>query len=123
MLKKSENPPLLSPSVQSLEELAGPWWVAHTRARFEKAFAWGLLKRGIGYFLPMVERVTMSGGRKRRGLMPLFSSYVFFCGAEQDRHAALATNRLCQVILVADQARLVSELAMIEGGPEFPSAG
>jgi hypothetical protein len=114
VLKKSENPPILSPVIGSLAEAAAPWWVAHTRARFEKAFAWDLLRRRIAYFLPMIERVTVSGGRKRRGMAPLFSSYVFFSGGDRERQAALATNRLCQTIQVADQARLVGELTMIE---------
>ena len=114
MLKASENPPILPPWVTSLEELGDRWWVGHTRARFEKVFAWALLNRSTGYFLPMVERVRVSGGRKRRVMMPLFTSYVFFCGDEEDRYAALATNRLCQVIDVPDQEALVREMLALE---------
>jgi len=77
MLKISENPPILPPEVKTVSELTGQWWVAHTKSRFEKAFAWDLLRRGIGYFLPLVERVRVSGGRHRRVLAPLFPSYVF----------------------------------------------
>lgn len=65
MLKLSENPAILTPEVQSLNELTGTWWVAYTKPRFEKAFAWDMLSRGIGYFLPMREKITFSGGRKR----------------------------------------------------------
>jgi len=73
MLKLSENPAILTPEVQSLVELGGTWWVAHTKARFEKAFAWDMSNRGIGYFLPMREKIIFSGGRKRRVMAPLFS--------------------------------------------------
>ena len=97
-----------------MSELQGKWWIAHTKARFEKAFAWNLLKREIGHFLPLVERVRISGGRKRRVMMPLFSSYVFFCGPEEDRYTALTTNRLCQTIEIVDQETLIHELLMIE---------
>jgi hypothetical protein len=114
MLKVSDNPPMLPPTAQNLRDLSGQWWVAHTRARFEKAFAWDLLERGIGFFLPMVERVTVSGGKKRRVFMPLFSSYVFLCGTAEQRQEALRTNRLCQTIEVADQEGLVCELTSIE---------
>jgi len=114
MFKLSDNPPILSPQIESLGEVTGRWWVAHTKARFEKAFAWQLYRLDIGYFLPMAERVRIYGGKKQRVMMPLFSSYVFFCGDDEDRYTAMTTNRLCQTIDVVDQARLVSELSAIE---------
>ena len=114
MLKLTDNPPILSPTVDRLADLSGRWWVGHTRARFEKAFARDLLRREIGYFLPMIQRVTFSGGRKRRGMAPLFPSYVFFCGHDNDRRAALTTNRLCQTIDVPDQQALIAELSALE---------
>ena len=114
MLSIADNPPVLPPSCASLTQLQGPWWIAHTKARCEKAFAWDLLKREVGYFLPLVERVTVSSGKKRRGMAPLFASYVFFCGGDEARYTALTTDRLCQVIKVVDQAKLVGELAALE---------
>ncbi|CAN5556384.1 UpxY family transcription antiterminator [soil metagenome] len=98
----------------SLADLQGAWYIAHTKARFEKAFAWDLSAAGTQYFLPMIPRIRFSGGRKRTVLMPLFTSYVFFTGNAQTRHNALATNRLCQVIPVVDQASLKKELLSIE---------
>lgn len=114
MLKFSDNPAILTPRVQSLTELSGTWWAAHTKARFEKAFARDMSCHDIGYFLPMWEKTTFSGGRKRRVMVPLFTSYVFVCGTELDRYTALATNRLCQMIDVSDQDGLVEELSRIE---------
>lgn len=114
MLKLADNPPILSPIAPSLRAMTGQWWIAHTRARFEKAFAFDLLARGTGYFLPLIQRVKMSGGRKRHVMLPLFPSYVFFCGTEEDRYAALATNRLCRVIETVDQAGLLAELTSLE---------
>jgi transcriptional antiterminator RfaH len=116
MLKLSDNPAILTPEVNSVTEITGIWWVAHTRPRFEKVFAWDMLKRGIGYFLPMREKIIFSGGRKRRVLIPLFSSYVFICGTEKDRYTAMTTNRLCHTIEVYDQEQLILELAAIEKG-------
>lgn len=114
MLTLDQNPPMLAPWVQTLADLPGPWWVGHTRSRFEKTFAWDMLRRNIGFYLPMVERVTVSHGVKRRALLPMFSGYVFFCGTEADRYAALATNRLCQAIRILDQESVARELLSIE---------
>jgi len=105
---------MLTPQVRSLIELSGTWWAAHTKARFEKAFAWDMFNYGIGYFLPMFEKITFSGGRRRRVMMPLFTSYVFICGTELDRYTALTTNRISQMIEVSDQDGLIQELSMIE---------
>lgn len=100
-------------SVSGLQ-VSKQWWVAHTKGRFEKAFARDLHARGIGFFLPLVEQKRFSGGRKRRVHAPLFPSYVFFAGDEDDRYQALATNRLCQVIKVIDQQAMVCELMALE---------
>jgi transcription antitermination factor NusG len=117
MLKLTDNPPIVGAAgtaKTALRQFTGVWWVAHTKSRCEKAFAWDLMRRNVSYFLPMVERVTFSGGRKRRGMEPLFPSYVFFCGSADDRTTALVTDRLCQVIEVRDQDRLVDELSDIQ---------
>ena len=114
MLKISENPPMLSPGIGCLENMPGTWWVAHTKARCEKAFALDLLDREIGFFLPMLERVRMISGKKRRVLLPLFPSYVFFCGDREQRQRALLTDRLCATIEVRDQPQLVRELSSIK---------
>jgi hypothetical protein len=113
MLKLSDNPPILFPEEATIETLPDRWWVAHTKARFEKQFAWDLQRRAIPCFLPMVEHTIFSGGRKRRGMMPLFPSYVFFAGDDSARLAALVTDRLCQVIEVADQQSLKQELGAL----------
>ena len=114
MLKPSQNPPMLSSWVSNISDLTGRWWIAHTKARQEKALARDLHEHGVGYFLPLREKVIVSGGRKRRVLNPLFPSYVFFCGDPEARRTALATNRLCQTIDVTDQAELVTELLALE---------
>lgn len=116
MLKPQDNPPMLwapGKGTDRIDLMAGPWWVAHTRARFEKAFVVDLQAREVGYFLPMVEKIRFSGGRKRKVLLPLFPGYVFFCGSEEDRIRALETNRLCQVLPVLDRDRLVAELGQL----------
>ena len=114
MLKLSENPSILSPEFKSVTEFPGTWWIARTKARFEKAFAWDMYHYGIGYFLPMREKIIFSGGRKRHVMVPLFPLYVFICGTEISRYTAMTTNRICQMIEVVDQERLIEELSNIE---------
>jgi hypothetical protein len=113
MLKLSDNPPCLSDGLQTIHQFEGPCWVAHTKARAEKALARDMLSLGINYFLPMAEKSAVWGGRKRKILTPVFPSYVFFSGDPQQRHRVLATNRVCQVIAVHDRRQLIEELEAI----------
>jgi transcription antitermination factor NusG len=110
MLALSDNPPTLTESVQDLASLSGTWWVAHTKARCEKALAWDLVGRDIPYFLPMAQKVAFWGGRKRTVLNPIFSSYLFFCGDREHTSVVLATRRVCQVIEVRQREQFVREL-------------
>jgi len=116
MLKLSENPPVVTPGVESVQEFDGCWAVAHTKARFEKALAWDLLQAGVKYFLPLTPRTKFSGGRKRKMLMPLFPGYLFFCGSPDDKLKVYQTDRVCSVIPVPNQHELIAELASLEKG-------
>jgi hypothetical protein len=114
MMKLTDNPPIMPPGVDSIASLTEDWWVAHTKSRCEKAFAWDLHTEGIPYFLPMVERDVVWSKKRRKVMAPLFTSYVFFCGDGTDRYKAMATDRLCQVIPVRDRDRFVAELVATE---------
>lgn len=114
MLKLADNPLMVHPAGASLRDLPGRWWVLHSKPRNEKALAWDLTDRNVPYFLPMALRTTFSGGRKRRGMIPLFPSYVFLCGGDRERQAALSTNRVVQMIEVKDQETLATELHSLD---------
>ena len=114
MLKASENPPLVWPEGKSIGDFQGDWWVAHTKARNEKALAHQLVQRDVSYFLPMHWKVSKSRGRTIRSLLPLFPGYLFFCGDDDDRLEVLKTNRAANILPVQDQQLLVDELAPIE---------
>lgn len=114
MLKESENPPIMWPEAQSIREFTGLWWVAHTKSRNEKALAHDLVAKNISYFLPMTWKVQRRIHRTFRSLLPLFSGYLFFCGQENDRVELLRTNRVANVIVVRDQAKLLDELVQFE---------
>ena len=114
MLKVSENPPLVWPEDRTIADFQGQWWVAHTKARNEKALANQLVKKDVPYFLPMHWKVSKSRGRTIRSLLPLFPGYLFFCGDDDARLEVLKTNRTANILMVENQTRLVEELTPIE---------
>ena len=114
MLPFAANPPIRPNGVGTIAQFKSQWWVAHTKPRCEKAFAWDLVRQEINFFIPMVERVKFVSGKKRRVVQPLFSSYVFFNGDDDARHQAMETKRLCQIIPVFQQNQLVEELVCLE---------
>jgi transcription antitermination factor NusG len=113
------------PEVDSLRDFTGEWWVAHTKSRNEKALAHDLIRRRIGYFLPMTWKVRRKSRRTIRSLLPLFGGYLFFCGGENDRTEVLRTDRVANILKVKDQEKLVDELLQIQqalkiGAPLVP---
>jgi transcription antitermination factor NusG len=115
VLKRSDNPPMTFPDAAPVASMPGTWWVAHTKSRQEKAFAHELRGKGISYFLPLVEKVTIIRSRKFRPLVPLFPGYVFAVSADpESRLRMFAGNRIARTIPVADQAALVRELTQIQ---------
>lgn len=100
----------------SEDDWQATWHIAYCKPRQEKSLARDLLKFGVSYFLPMVERVTTSGGRRRTSLNPLFPSYLFFAAEETDRLAAVKTNRILHFLPTndAEQSLLKSELKSLE---------
>ncbi len=114
VLKLEENPAVSYPDdCLYREQYRGQWWVAHTKARNEKALAWQLCKMEVPYYLPLIEKTTKKGKRKFKSLLPLFGGYLFFCGDDEDRYKALTTNRIANIILVADQVMLISQLRAV----------
>ncbi|MHC4071734.1 MAG: transcription termination/antitermination protein NusG [Planctomycetota bacterium] len=125
MLKVSENPPIIWPEAESISDFKGEWWVAHTKSRNEKALAHDLIRRGISYFLPMSWKVRRKSRRTTRSLLPLFGGYLFCCGQEETRTELMRTDRVANLIEVADQQKLIKELVQIEqalraGAPLIP---
>ena len=89
------------------------WMALHTKARQEKAVARHLEASGVVFDLPLVERVTVTRGRKHRANVPLFASYVFIFGENQHAYDAISTRRVVQFIDIPDQAGFLREMAAI----------
>ena len=109
------------PPAVPLLDIADQWAVAYCRPRQEKALAWDLMRLQIHYFLPMVFRETSSGGRRRRNMYPLFPSYVFVAGGEQERLRLLKTDRVVRLIEVssAEQSRFRQEITSLQTAIEY----
>jgi len=86
------------------------WWLAHTRPRQEKAVAAAIRERGVGYYLPILNRKCHSRGRTRIARITLFPGYLFAWGDENDRLHVLKTNRVLTVRQVPDGEQLRRDL-------------
>ncbi|MAG92823.1 MAG: antitermination protein NusG [Planctomycetaceae bacterium] len=105
------------------EQLFGPdpvvshegerWCVLHTQPRCEKTLSQHLIKKNVSSFLPLYERCRRVQRRLVRTQLPLFPGYVFLHGDDDDRIAALATNKVANCLEVADQERIAHDLAQI----------
>jgi len=114
--KPSDEPAQPGVLVALPADLAGRWYVAHTRARNEKLLAKELTRLSIFNYLPLAGRETRSPATRRisRSMVPVFPGYVFFNGQEEQRYLALRTNRIAHVLEVADQEQLVAELRHVQ---------
>lgn len=89
------------------------WWVLYTKARQEKAVARDMLRAEVPFYLPLVKRRILCGGRRLVTHRPLFPGYLFLFGSEEERIRALATNRVVHTLGVPDPARLRHELRQL----------
>jgi len=97
------------------DTVPGRWWAMYTLARREKELIRRLRSMEISHYCPMVRRRTRSpGGRVREAQVPLFSSYVFVRGEEEERYKSLTTNCVAQCIEVADAGRLLFDLRQFQ---------
>jgi len=87
------------------------WWLLHTKSRQEKKVAEALCAQRVPFYLPLIETKSAVGGRTRAAWTPLFRGYVFLWGRDEDRLAALKTNRLAAIHPVTDGAKLSRDLA------------
>lgn len=95
--------------------LAARWWALYTLPRREKDLMRRLMGTRVPHYAPLVKRKTKSpGGRVRTSYVPLFASYVFVSGNDDQRYLALRTNCVSRCIEVNDPERLVEDLQNIK---------
>jgi transcription antitermination factor NusG len=90
------------------------WYCLHTKPRQEKATARDLRAGRVPFYLPQIVREDRTpSGRKTRATLPLFAGYLFLLGDDEHRRVALRTNRLVNILEVADQEGLVRDLHQV----------
>jgi len=106
----------LAPEEAVPDDLAGQWWVAHTKSRNEKALAKDLTRLAIVSYLPLRKKVTRSRrtGRCTLSTVPVFTGYLFFNATEQQRYQAVATRRVANTLYVPNQRQLVEQIRHIQ---------
>lgn len=95
------------------DSFTGRWWAVHTKSRQEKALASDLGRLGVGCFLPLARVRRRRAGRTVEAQYPLFPGYLFMCGNEEERIAALRTRRIVRVLDVGHQERFKDSLRHI----------
>jgi transcription antitermination factor NusG len=90
------------------------WYVIHTLSRREKELMRRLRLLEIAHYSPLTEsRKRSPAGRIRTSYLPLFSSYVFVRGTDEDRHKTVATGCVANCLEVLDTRELVTDLRRI----------
>jgi transcriptional antiterminator RfaH len=103
------------------------WWVAHTKPRQEKSLARQLLAKKVGFFLPQMDRSRRVRGKTVHSYSPVFASYLFVYGSEEERVDSLSTNRVVQMLRTEDQDGLHRDLQQVRrltesGLPLYPES-
>ncbi|MFV2068318.1 MAG: UpxY family transcription antiterminator, partial [Pirellulales bacterium] len=90
------------------------WWAIHTKPRQEKSLARELLQQEIPFYLPLVAKNRLMRGRKVESYIPLFTSYVFLCGSDEQRVESLKTNRVAYTLEVTQGEELRKDLRQVQ---------
>jgi transcription antitermination factor NusG len=86
------------------------WLALYTKPRQEKSLAREMFRQHIPFYLPLVKKISVSRGRRRVSLSPLFGGYAFAFAAEEERVRCLATNRISRILPVEQPEQLVFDL-------------
>lgn len=68
----------------------------------------------MSYYLPMLKKRQPETKRTRYSLLPAFSGYIFCKINNLERYKLLSTNHIANVIEVADEIRLINDLARVQ---------
>lgn len=115
MIRLDENPAARYPEDRALEDDIGDWVVAHLKSRQEKKFASDLMRAGIPYYLPLVEKRTRrrDNGKLRKSILPLFPGYVAVAAPEDRWSELFEYHRVANLIPVLDQDAFTRELSQV----------
>ena len=112
LLSNSTDPATVRQATDEVENQRA-WWAVYTRSRQEKSLARKLYANQVPFYLPLVPHEHLYRKRKVKSYIPLFSSYLFLFGTDNERIAALTTNCVSRMLPVDDKERLFHDLLNI----------
>lgn len=90
------------------------WWLLYTRSRQEKALLRYLRQHEIPHYAPMIpQRYRSPAGRIRESFVPLFSTYVFLRGGNEERYQAVCSGNVMKADEIVQVDDLVQDLTQI----------
>lgn len=113
ILAIKNNPPSRYPNIP-IHETDLSWYIARVRPRQEKALAFDLMAREIGYYLPLFTKSIKrpDNQKKRTSILPLFPSYVPF-ECERLPPWLFNSDRICNILEIKEQRKFKQQLNMI----------
>ena len=91
-----------------------PWWTLYTLARNEKSLMRKLLIEERRFYCPVIAKRRRIGSSVRTSYQPLFPSYVFLQGGEEDRHRAVCTGLVSRCLPIMERRRFVEQMRSIQ---------
>jgi transcription antitermination factor NusG len=103
------------------------WWAAYTHPRREKVLLRCLRQFTVPHYGPLIKKTSRSRRHVRTAYLPVFPGYVFVCGNDQQRIAALKTRQVVRIMEVPNEAELLFDLRQVHrliasGAPLTPEA-
>ena len=89
------------------------WWALYTKSRQEKSLARQLGGMSVPFYLPLIQKTSMIGGRRVKSQLPLFASYMFMFSTDEERVQALSTDRITMMLPAPDVADMTRDLQNI----------
>jgi transcription antitermination factor NusG len=89
------------------------WWAVYTKSRQEKSLARQLLSLEVPFYLPLVPKVSLIGGRRVKSQLPLFGSYLFLHATDDQRLATLSTKRVAYLFEAPDAGSIARDLRSV----------
>jgi transcription antitermination factor NusG len=113
-----------SPMCEALPGSGRHWFAAYTKPRHEAIVAKQLEAKTVGFLLPVYARTARWSDRLKRGMAPLFPSYVFVNVNSEERVRVLRTAGVVNIVSIAGKPYPLSdeEVAMLQECAARPRA-
>lgn len=96
------------------ESVDSSWWLLYVKSRQEKAVTRHLRENDLPHYSPLIrQRYRSPNGRMRESYVPLFSTYVFLRGGDEERYRAVCGGRVMQASPIIRVAELLDDLRQI----------